>query len=96
MGKYVYVVGKGKDGKPAAEQRPVVPGDWVALEGKEHNGWVIRDGLKAGDQVIIDGMARIFYPGQSILPMTAAEAEAAAKAAASNAPGAGAPAADKK
>ena len=95
MGKYVYVVGKGKDGKPAAETRPVVPGDWVALEGKEPNGWVIRDGLKAGDQVIIDGMARIFYPGQSILPMTAAEAEAAAKAAASNAPGGGAPAADK-
>lgn len=95
MGKYVYLVGKGQDGKPAAEMRPVVPGDWVALEGKEPNGWVIRNGLKAGDQVIIDGMARIFYPGQSILPMTAAEAEAAAKAAAAKAPGAGAPGADK-
>ncbi len=95
MGKYVYLVGKGQDGKPAAEMRPVVPGDWVTLEGKEHNGWVIRDGLKTGDQVIIDGMARIFFPGQSILPMTAAEAEAAAKAAAAKAPGSGAPAADK-
>jgi membrane fusion protein (multidrug efflux system) len=94
MGKYVYLVGKGKDGKPAAEQRPVVPGEWVALEGKEHNGWVIREGIKAGDQVIIDGTARIFFPGQAIMPMTPAEAEAAAKAAPAG-PG-GPPPADKK
>ncbi len=95
-GKYVYLVGKGQDGKPAAEPRPVVPGEWVSLEGKEHNGWVIRDGLKVGDQVVIDGMARIFFPGQSLHPMTAAEAEAAAKAAA-QAPGgpAGKPEAEK-
>ena len=94
MGKYVYVVGRGKDGKPAAEQHPVVPGEWVSLEGKERNGWVIRDGLKAGDQVIIDGTARIFFPGQAIQPMTAAEASAAAAAAKAPAP-AGSPVDDK-
>ncbi|MBL8524076.1 MAG: hypothetical protein JNN20_10330, partial [Betaproteobacteria bacterium] len=84
MGKYVYVVGKGQDGKPAAEQRPVVPGEWVTLEGKNSNAWIIKSGLKAGDQVIVDGMARIFAPGQPIVPMTAEEA---AKAAAQGGPG---------
>jgi membrane fusion protein (multidrug efflux system) len=90
MGKYVYVVGKGKDDKPAAEQRPVVPGEWVTLDTQDpgaRNGWVIRDGLKAGDKVIIDGVARIFAPGQPIVPMTAEEA---AKAAAEQAKAAGA------
>lgn len=80
MGKYVYVVGKGQDGKPAAEQRPVVPGEWVTLEGKNSNAWIIKSGLKAGDQVIVDGMARIFAPGQPIVPMTAEEAAKAAAA----------------
>ena len=95
MGKSVYVVGKDKDGKPVAEPRPVVPGDWVTLEGKDTNGWIIKQGLKAGDQVIIDGVARIFFPGQSIQPMTAAEAAAAA--AKQGAPGTpAAPAADAK
>ena len=93
MGKSVYVVGKDKDGKPVAESRPVVPGDWVTLEGSDPNGWVISKGLKAGDQVIVDGTARIFFPGQSIQPMTAAEAaQAAAKQGGPGAPG-GAPAA---
>ncbi|MEP7155203.1 MAG: efflux RND transporter periplasmic adaptor subunit, partial [Betaproteobacteria bacterium] len=87
MGKSVYVVGKDKDGKPVAEPRPVVPGDWVTLEGKETNGWIITQGLKAGDNVIVDGTARIFFPFQSIQPMTAAEAaQAAAKQGAPGAP----------
>ena len=95
MGKYVYVVGKGKDGKPAAEPRPVTPGEWVSLEGKERNAWVIRSGLKAGDPVIIDGTARIFFPGQAIQPMTAAEAAAAAQAPAAQPPGGAVPADQK-
>lgn len=78
MGKFVYVAGKGQDGKPAAEPRPVVPGEWVTLEGKDKNGWIIRQGLKAGDPVIIDGTARIFAPGQPIVPMTPEEAAKAA------------------
>ncbi|MEO8102735.1 MAG: hypothetical protein ABI790_09425 [Betaproteobacteria bacterium] len=89
MGKYVYLVGKGADGKPAAEMRPVVPGEWVTLEGKDANAWVIRQGLKAGDQVIVDGMARIFAPGQPIQPMTAEEAAKAAAAQAAEAAKAG-------
>jgi len=97
MGKSVYVVGKDKEGKPVAEPRPVVPGDWVTLDGKETNGWVIKQGLKAGDQVIVDGTARIFFPGQSIQPMTAAEAaQAAAKQGAPGAPGAAPGAPDAK
>lgn len=86
MGKFVYVVGKGQDGKPAAEARPVVPGEWVNLGGPNPNGWVIRQGLKQGDQVVIDGMARIFAPGQPIVPMTAEEA-ARAQAQQGGAPG---------
>ncbi|MEO8384945.1 MAG: efflux RND transporter periplasmic adaptor subunit, partial [Betaproteobacteria bacterium] len=96
MGKYVYVVGKGKDDKPAAEQRPVVPGEWVMLEAKDpaaRNGWVIREGLNAGDKVIIDGVARIFAPGQPIVPMTPEEAAKAAAEQAKAAPGAATPAA---
>ncbi len=91
MGKYVYVVGKGQDGKPAAEPRPVVPGEWVTLEGADANGWIIQQGLKAGDQVIVDGMARIFAPGQPVVPMTAEEAAKAAAAQAAPAGGQGAP-----
>ena len=93
MGKFVYVVGKGKDDKPAAEMRPVVPGEWVMLESTDpgaRNGWVIREGLHAGDKVIIDGTARIFAPGQPIVAMTAEEA---AKAVAAPAPDAAKPAA---
>ena len=93
MGKFVYVVGKGKDDKPAAEMRPVMPGEWVMLDAKDpaaRNGWVIREGLRAGDKVIIDGTARIFAPGQPIVAMTAEEA---AKAVAAPAPGAAKPAA---
>lgn len=65
-GKFVYLAGKGQDGKPAAIQQPVVVGEWAQL-GQE-NAWVIKQGLKAGDPVIVDGMARIFFPGQAILP----------------------------
>jgi len=74
MGKFVYLVGKDKDGKPVAEPRPVVPGEWVALQGQEKNGWIIKQGLKAGDPVVIDGTARIFAPGQALQPMSVEEA----------------------
>lgn len=68
MGKYVYVLGKGKDGGPIAEMRPIVPGEWVALNGPVKNAWVIRQGLQAGDKVIVDGVARIFMPGTPVKP----------------------------
>ncbi len=66
-GKFVYVVGEGKSG-PVAEPRSVEVGEWVRLAGDEKNGWVIRKGLKAGDKVIVDGVARIFFPGAPVKP----------------------------
>lgn len=63
QGKFVYVAGKDKDGKDVAMPRPVVVGDWVEQNG---NRWIVESGLKPGDPVIIDGVARIMMPGQPI------------------------------
>lgn len=63
-GKIVYVVGKGQDGKPVAEPRPVTVGEWVSL-GKDKHEWVIRQGLKAGETIIVEGLAKL-YPGAAI------------------------------
>ncbi len=80
QGKYVYVVGKskGKDNKEMtiAEQRPVVVGEWVQLEGDLENAWIIKSGLKAGDEVVTEGSARIFFPGMPIVATAATEAAA--------------------
>ncbi len=61
QGKFVYVLAPSDKpelkGAPVATMRPVQAGEWVDLpDGK---GWVIRSGLKAGDQVIVDGLMRI-------------------------------------
>lgn len=64
-GKFVYLFGKGDKGASVAQQAPVEVGDWVRLADGQ-NGWVIRKGLKAGDPVIIDGVARIFFPGMPV------------------------------
>lgn len=56
QGKFVYVV----NAETKAEPRPVEVGAWVA------NGWVIRNGLKPGDRVIVDGTAKIFGPGTPV------------------------------
>lgn len=85
-GKFVYLLGKGKDGGPIAEPRPIVPGEWVTLA--DGNGWVVRQGLKAGEQVIVDGVARIFMPGTPVKPATSG----ATPAAPASAPAAPAPA----
>jgi membrane fusion protein, multidrug efflux system len=60
QGKFVYVAGK-KDGKDVAMPRPVVVGDWVAANGT--NEWVIDSGLKAGDPVIVNGVAKLMPGG---------------------------------
>ncbi len=70
-GKFVYVVGQGPEGQPIAEARPVEVGPWVHLDGALANGWVIEKGLAAGDRVIVDGTARIFFPGMPIAPQEA-------------------------
>jgi membrane fusion protein (multidrug efflux system) len=80
QGKFVYVAAGGK-----ALPKPVVVGDQLS------DGWIISKGLQAGDELIIDGMARIFFPGA---PIQVAQAPAAgASGAAPAAPAA--PAASK-
>ena len=75
QGKFVYVLSA--DSK--AEPRPVQVGEWSG------ENWIISGGLKAGEQVIVDGVMRI-GPGAPVQV-----AEPAAKGAAK--PGARAPAA---
>ncbi len=65
QGKFVYVIAE-KDGKTIAQPRPVKLGEWTRLDGELANAWVIREGLQAGDRVIVDGMARIFVPGSPV------------------------------
>jgi membrane fusion protein (multidrug efflux system) len=49
QGKFVYVVGAGDK----AEIRPVQVGEWTA------DAWVVNEGLKAGERVIVDGVLKI-------------------------------------
>ncbi|RZU46750.1 membrane fusion protein (multidrug efflux system) [Fluviicoccus keumensis] len=87
QGKFVYVVSPGEKGGTVALPRPVQVGEWVHLStGPDQNGWVIRDGLKPGDEVIVDGTARIFFPGAPVVaaPLGAASAPAAGQPAAAH------------
>jgi membrane fusion protein (multidrug efflux system) len=66
-GHVVYVV----DADEKAELRPVMVGEWVGAD------WVINQGLKAGDRVIVEGFQRL-APGAPVKVLTP-EAAAAAK-----------------
>lgn len=92
QGKFVYVAGKDKDGKDVAMPRPVTVGDWVDADGA--NLWVIERGLKAGDGVIVDGVAKLM-PGAPIRLASAAAPGSPAGTAAQAAPAA-APASTQK
>jgi membrane fusion protein, multidrug efflux system len=83
QGKFVYVAGK-KDGKDVAMPRPVVVGDWVAANGT--NEWVIDSGLKPGDPVIVNGVAKLM-PGGPINIGAEPAAGAAPTTAAQDPPG---------
>jgi membrane fusion protein (multidrug efflux system) len=63
QGKFVFVTGKGQDGKTdVALPRPVTLGDWVEVDGQQQ--WIVESGLKPGDVVVIDGTAKLFpIPG---------------------------------
>ena len=86
-GKFVYVIapmmgqnGKpvpGKDGKPMsiAAPRPVTMGEWVSTP-TQPNAWIVTQGLKAGDKIIVDGVAQL-RPGAPVDVMPAAAAHAA-------------------
>jgi len=58
QGKFVYVAGKNKDNQDVAFPRPVTVSDWIEIDGQ--NQWIVESGLKTGDPVIVDGMAKIF------------------------------------
>jgi len=49
QGKFVYVVNE----KSAAEPRPLQLGEWTG------DNWIVTDGLKPGDKVIVDGLMRL-------------------------------------
>ena len=68
MGKFVYRMLKNDQGHTIASPTPVEIGEWTAQSqtGDSGNFWIIRKGLNAGDQVIVDGMARIFFPGMPV------------------------------
>ena len=76
QGKFVYIAADGK-----AAPRPVVVGDQLA------DGWIVSKGLANGDALIVDGMARIFFPGA---PIQVGAASAAASGAAAAPPAASA------
>ena len=84
QGKYVYIAAEGK-----AAPRPVSVGDQLA------DGWIITKGLAAGDALIVDGMARIFFPGAPIQVGAASAPAAAAPGPAASASAAPASAASK-
>jgi membrane fusion protein (multidrug efflux system) len=56
QGKFVYLLSPDNKAMP----QPVQVGDWTG------DDWVINSGLKAGDKVIVDGVARIFAPGSPV------------------------------
>jgi membrane fusion protein (multidrug efflux system) len=81
-GKFVYVATPGENGMTVALPRPVEVGSWIGggEPGKGKGRWVISSGLKVGDKVVVDGMARIFFPGMPIAPSDAGAPGAATPA----------------
>ena len=90
QGKFVYVLGKDKDGKDVATPRPVVVGDWV--DANKSNQWVIESGLKPGDPVIVNGIAKIMAGAPVKVAAAGAGSEPAKSAAAEPAKSAAEPA----
>jgi membrane fusion protein (multidrug efflux system) len=78
-GQYVWVV----DNSGKAETRPVVVGDWSGDQ------WVINDGLRAGDLVVVDGALQLrnditvkstpYEPGKGQAPAEPGKGQAPAK-----------------
>lgn len=71
--QYVYVVGAGD----TAVTRDVQPGSWSG------NLWIIDQGLKAGDRVVVDGTQKVI-PGHRVRPVPLSDSSAAAPAQASS------------
>ena len=64
QGKFVYVV----DEKSIAQARPVKVGEWAGGD------WIVTDGLKAGERVIVDGVMKI-GPGAPVKVADPAKAD---------------------
>ena len=62
----------GTDNKPL--QRQVKIGQAVG------NQWLVIDGLKPGEQVIVDGFQKMFIPGAPVMPVAWAPVAAASAA----------------
>lgn len=70
MGRqFVYVVGAGD----TAVSRDVRPGPWSG------NLWIIEQGLKPGDRVVVDGTQKVI-PGHPVRPVPLSDSSAAASA----------------
>ncbi|WP_105213563.1 efflux RND transporter periplasmic adaptor subunit [Pseudoalteromonas sp. T1lg22] len=67
-GKFVYLAATNEQGATIARPAPVEVGEWYRQQKGEQieNLWIIRSGLSAGDKVIVEGMARIFFPGMPV------------------------------
>jgi membrane fusion protein (multidrug efflux system) len=62
QGKFVYVAARSEKGQDVALPRPVVVGDWIDV--KDERLWLIDSGLAAGEQVVVEGMGKLFpVPG---------------------------------
>ena len=84
QGDTVLVVGEGNKPMP----RPVTVGS------SQNGQWVVTDGLKPGDRVIVDGFQKMFVPGAPVTPVPwqpPASAPAASAAGRSGPGGFGAP-----
>ena len=77
-GKYVYVV----NADSRAEPRPVEVGDWAAPD-----GWVINNGLKPGERVVVDGVMKLQIMGPAGGPVQIADGTAPADAKGAPGPG---------
>ena len=73
QGKFVFVAEQDKRGKTIAAVRPVQAGGWSGQD------WVILDGLKQGDKVIVDNLIKV-RPGAPVTPNQPAGKAAEVKA----------------
>ena len=78
QGDTVLVVGAGNKPEPRT----------VKLGGAQGSHWVVLDGLKPGEQVIVDGFQKMFVPGAPVTPVPWSASGASAPAAAPSAPAA--------
>jgi membrane fusion protein (multidrug efflux system) len=62
-GKVVMVAENDKDGKLVSQPRPIEVGDWT--NSGDQKLWVVRNGLKPGDKVIVDNLMKL-RPGAPV------------------------------